>query len=312
MEIFRKLYPKEFLKKYTSQGIRPDGRKLERARKLGISGGTITSASGSAVVSLNHTRVVAGVRAELGRVGRKKMIENETTMEEEDNITTTYTVVEGGEAPLFAQSGQSGLDCSSEHIAVNVDMPPLCSSKFKGGPGGRMPEEALIIAQRINNVIRTVGANLVEPKQFLFDDEGLYTWFLHVDVTCLDYDGSVYDACLMAAIAALKTVTLWRGHVDEETERPIAHADSALNLNLGIIPISSTFATFDGCLLVDPTSEEENLQDSRISVTCDNSGRLYELYKPDGSSVSLKTISQCIQIAKKRAERVSVAIANLK
>jgi len=29
------------------------------------------------------------------------------------------------------------------------------------------------------------------------------TWYLYVDIYCLDYDGNVFDACLIALLAAL-------------------------------------------------------------------------------------------------------------
>ena len=311
MEVFRKLYPREFLKKFTSQGVRPDGRKLERARKLNVAAGTITSASGSAVVTLGATRVVAGVRAELARVATKKVVDGADAAAAAGE--TAFAVVGTAEdAPLFAQSGQSGLDCSAQHVAVNVDLPPLCSARFRGGAGARLPAEALVVAQRLNAVVRAAGAALVDPAQFVFDDEGLCTWFLHVDVVCTNCDGAVYDAALVAVVAALRTVTLWRGHVDDDTARPVAHADSAFRLALGSVPVASSFATFDDAVLVDPTSEEEALQDARITVTCDSaSGRVYELAKTLGTPVPVRTISSCVQTAQKRAARVGSLIQTI-
>ena len=323
MEVFRKLYPREFLKKFTSQGVRPDGRKLERSRKLNVAAGTITSASGSAVVTLGATRVVAGVRAELARVATKKVVDGPVAAAGDDAAAgeTAFEVVGTAEdAPLFAQCGQSGLDCSAQHIAVNVDLPPLCSARFRGGAGARLPAEALVLAQRLNAVVRAAGAALVDPAQFVFDDDGLCTWFLHVDVVCTNYDGAVYDAALVAVVAALRTVTLWRGHIDDSDDdnnssnsgRPVAHADTAFRLALGSVPVASTFATFDDAVLVDPTSEEEALQDARITVTCDSrTGRIYELAKPLGSPVPLRTISTCVQTAQRRASRVGSLIQTI-
>jgi exosome complex component RRP43 len=34
--------------------------------------------------------------------------------------------------------------------------------------------------------------------------EGESAWTLYADIVCLDYDGSVADACLLALVAALK------------------------------------------------------------------------------------------------------------
>ena len=135
--------------------------------------------------------------------------------------------------------------------------------------------------------------------------------FLHVDVVCVDYDGAVYDAAMLAVAAALQTVTLWRGTVDDETGRPVADADSAHRVVLGRVPVASTFATVEGSgsdgavVLVDPTGEEESVQDASVCVTCDSTGRVYELYKPHGSPLSHSIIRQCVRTAQRRAQQVA-------
>jgi exosome complex component RRP43 len=37
-----------------------------------------------------------------------------------------------------------------------------------------------------------------------FDSEGKTVWYLYLDIYCLDYDGNVFDASLIALISALK------------------------------------------------------------------------------------------------------------
>ena len=34
--------------------------------------------------------------------------------------------------------------------------------------------------------------------------EGKSVWVLYVDILCMDYDGAVFDACLLALVNALK------------------------------------------------------------------------------------------------------------
>ncbi len=43
------------------------------------------------------------------------------------------------------------------------------------------------------------------PKEDLFfDPEGKTVWYLFADIYCLDYDGNVFDAALIAVFSALK------------------------------------------------------------------------------------------------------------
>jgi len=66
MEGFRKIYPTEYYRKFLVQGVRPDGRGLNKIRKTTVSTGSITSASGSAFVKMGNTSVVAGIKLEVG------------------------------------------------------------------------------------------------------------------------------------------------------------------------------------------------------------------------------------------------------
>ena len=61
---FRKVQPLEYYLRFLSQGVRPDGRALLRARKATATGGAVSSADGSCMLKLGQTVVIAGVQAE--------------------------------------------------------------------------------------------------------------------------------------------------------------------------------------------------------------------------------------------------------
>lgn len=64
-EIFSKIQPHEYLKKYLNEKVRPDGRVLEQFRKTMITKNTISTANASAMVRLGGTTVVCGIKAEV-------------------------------------------------------------------------------------------------------------------------------------------------------------------------------------------------------------------------------------------------------
>ena len=47
---------------------------------------------------------------------------------------------------------------------------------------------------------------------------GKLAWILYCDVICLDLDGNLFDACLLAVMAALSAVTLPYVSMDETTK----------------------------------------------------------------------------------------------
>lgn len=64
-EIFSRIQPHEYMRRFLEQGVRPDGRLLERFRKTLITSGTISTADASSMVRLGGTTVVCGIKAEV-------------------------------------------------------------------------------------------------------------------------------------------------------------------------------------------------------------------------------------------------------
>lgn len=77
-------------------------------------------------------------------------------------------------------------------------MPPLCSPNFRPGP----PSDAAQIATKfVADIIK--NSQCIDLKDLCITKEKL-VWCLYADIICLDYDGSLIDACLLALLAALK------------------------------------------------------------------------------------------------------------
>lgn len=64
-EIFSRIQPHEYLKRFLDQKVRPDGRTLNEFRKTMITSGAISTANASAMVRLGGTTVVCGIKAEV-------------------------------------------------------------------------------------------------------------------------------------------------------------------------------------------------------------------------------------------------------
>ena len=62
---FQKLHPAEFFRRFTTEGVRPDGRLLDAFRPTTVHHGVISTANGSAMVRIGGTTVICGVKAEV-------------------------------------------------------------------------------------------------------------------------------------------------------------------------------------------------------------------------------------------------------
>lgn len=83
-------------------------------------------------------------------------------------------------------------------IVPNIELSPLCSAKFRPGAPS---EEAQVLANIISDIIANAGC--VDLKDLCIVKEKL-VWVLYCDMTCLDYDGCVLDAAIIALTAALQ------------------------------------------------------------------------------------------------------------
>ena len=83
-----------------------------------------------------------------------------------------------------------------------MTLPSLCSSQIKSGPPGETAQAATqFIAELVNN-------DIIMDLETLCIKDSKWAWVLHCDLLCINLDGSLLDACVMALIAALKNCIL--------------------------------------------------------------------------------------------------------
>uniref|UniRef100_A0AAX7TMI1 Ribosomal RNA-processing protein 43 n=1 Tax=Astatotilapia calliptera TaxID=8154 RepID=A0AAX7TMI1_ASTCA len=247
------------------ENCRPDGRELTEFRTTTLNIGSISTADGSALVKLGNTTIICGIKAEL----------------------TNPTV----EAP------------GKGYIVPNVDLPPLCSSRFRPGPPG---EQAQAASQFIADVIES---SEVIKTEDLCIDRGKLCWVLYCDLMCLDYDGNILDACVIALLAALKNTRLPEVTINKETSAPEVNLEKRRELQIHKHLVSASFCIFDDSILIaDPTAEEETLSTANLTVVTDEDDRLCSVHKPGGTSLSGERLQECISRATTRQREIQKLI----
>ncbi|KAI8989873.1 ribosomal protein S5 domain 2-like protein [Trametes punicea] len=194
-----------------------------------------------------------------------------------------------------AEIAEPELDHPEEGFLVpNLDLPAICSPKFKPGPP---TDEAQVLSDRLNEVLVSSG---VVPTASLCIEPGKAVWVLYVDATCMNYDGNAFDATLLAMVAALKNTRLPKATYNEETKRTICSRKVMEPLRIGRLPTSFSFGIFDGThMLADPTSFEEPLLDTTISVVVDETGGLTSVMQLGlGIVGGDDVLDKCIKAAK--------------
>lgn len=124
-------------------------------------------------------------------------------------------------------------------IVPNIELLPLCASKFRPGAP---TEEAQVIGSTLDTIL--TSSKCCNLKKLCIAKDKL-AWVLYCDVICLNYDGSVLDAAVIALMAALRSLTLPVVAYNIELHSyKVEHENRYKVFDLDEIPVCSTFICF--------------------------------------------------------------------
>ena len=145
------------------------------------------------------------------------------------------------------------------NLSVNTELTPMSSPRFENGPP-KFP--AIEIARVIDRGIR-------ESKFIEFENlcikEGEKVWNVFVDIYTINDDGNLLDAAGIGAVVALKNSKIPK--FDEKSGKVLFGELTDKNIPLSKeVPIALTFYKLGDRFLVDPTKEEEDSSDTRVTI----------------------------------------------
>lgn len=89
-------------------------------------------------------------------------------------------------------------------LVTNVELTPLCSSKYRPGPPS---DNAQVQSYMLSDIF--TNSKCIDLKDLCIVPDKL-AWVVYCDIVCLDNDGSLVDACIIALMASLKTCKFFR------------------------------------------------------------------------------------------------------
>lgn len=191
-------------------------------------------------------------------------------------------------------------------LVVHVEMASTCSSETRPGkPSNKAQDVAADVVSAIN------ACNAVDLQQMCIV-EGQAAWVAYLDLYCLEDDGSVFDAALLAAMGALQLTELPAVHLNKGMVTYAADEDamevgegsfhtSRRRLKVKDLALSSTVGFYQGHRLFDPTHEEELLLESSATVALNEAGKVV-FFRVPGGTVELdeEDVLACIEAARRR------------
>jgi exosome complex component RRP42 len=204
-------------------------------------------------------------------------------------------------------------------MSTAAEFVPLASPDFESGP----PRENAIELARV--VDRGVRESQVIQLEKLCITPGEKVWLVFIDIHILDYDGNLFDAASLGALAALLTTKVpvsrflkdlnekdrssWQQQlldlytipgVDEVpfgVDDTNINADAVKDFPLPMIepPISCTAVKINDFVLFDPCFDEEIIADVRLTVATDHKGDIRAMQKGLSGSFTRDEIQKVIK-----------------
>lgn len=254
--------------------VRDDGRARLDYRELVVETGVLQQTNGSAVVRLGGTRVLVGIKVEVGQVSA-------------------------------AAPGHGRLQCA-------VDWCGSCraASVAVHNAAARIEQEerSATLSKRLENTLlpgngASKDGGGLDLSQLIIV-EGRECWVVYVDVLVLGNDGNLFDVMTMAARAALfntriPAIELVEG---EDGDLEIALSDDPMackRLVIDNVPICVSLTKIGPHYVIDPTYEEELCMSMQAIVSVDKKGRFCGISKSGRGNLHSSALLSMLESAKR-------------
>lgn len=209
-------------------------------------------------------------------------------------------------------------------LSTAAEFVPLASPDFESGPPR---EDAIELARVVDRGVRE--SEVVDIKKLVITP-GEKVWIVFIDIHILDYDGNLFDAASLGALAALSTTKMpilrflqsgalekkdletWynRTSIKEiidlysipELDEFIASKNKEAPKDIKDIPlpmieppISCTAIKINDYVMFDASLDEELIADARLTVATDHKGDLRAMQKGLSGSFSREEIQKVIK-----------------
>jgi len=145
------------------------------------------------------------------------------------------------------------------NLMVTSELLPLSSDRFEAGP----PKiESIELARVIDRCIRE--SKFIELEKLCIE-KGEKVWTVFIDIYSINADGNLLDAAGIGALVALKDAKIPKYDKKEGKVLYGEHSNERIPLKKEN-PLTITIHKIGESLIVDPTREEEDVSETRITI----------------------------------------------
>lgn len=183
----------------------------------------------------------------------------------------------------YPDSPESGV------LTTAAELVPLASPDFEAGPPDA---DSIELARVVDRGVRESG--VVDLEKLCIEPEKV--WIIFIDIHILDHDGNLFDAASLASLAALFTAKIPAKRFElGEKDYPLPLKDP---------PISCTSVKYNGVVVLDPSLDEDQIAEARLTVATDKSGDIRAMQKGLSGSFTKEEIKKVIKASIDNGEEI--------
>jgi exosome complex component RRP42 len=235
----------------------------------------------------------AAIEAGIRRDGRKLDEFRPITIERGQSSTAHGSAkLTCGDVIIFAgakiEMGKPYPDTPDEgSLMVNAELLPIANPHYEAGPPSN---ESIELARVIDRTIRESKAVDLSKLSIV---SGESMWIVAVDIAPLNANGSLLDIGALAALAAIRDAKM----PELVDGVPQYEKLTSKGLPLQRVPVLVTVFKMGKHLLVDPTEEEEQYCEARLSIATLEDGRICAMQKGGSGPLTLEDIDTMVDMA---------------
>lgn len=186
------------------------------------------------------------------------------------------------------------------NLVVSADLLPLASPRFESGPPGF---DAIELPRLIDREVRESG--MIDLSKLVITP-GEKVWTIYIDIYPINDDGNLIDAASLATLLALREATIPSlddaGNIDYEKK-----AIKKLPLVKGVEPLSFSFFKLGNSIILDPTREEEEACEGRITfgISKKDSYLIHSCQKKDAATFNINEIKEIMNLIPKNFDYIT-------
>jgi len=184
-------------------------------------------------------------------------------------------------------------------MTTAAELIPMASPDFEAGPPR---EKAIELARVVDRGIRE--SKIIEVDKLCLEP-GEAIWMVFIDIHIIDFDGNLFDASSLAALAALHNavIPIERLRPDLEklqekfpsVKKYLEEHPTDYPLPLQEPPISCTSVKYNNVIMIDPALDEEEIAEARLTVATDKNGDIRAMQKGLNGSFTVEEIKKVIK-----------------